>query len=276
MILQHNECRVLTAENGIDALEKLRGVDELPDLIVSDIMMPKMDGYDFFKTLSESAVYCNIPFIFLTALDSPEDIRLGKMIGADDYLTKPINEDDLLATIAGKILRNKKNKRINERITQFFMKHKNDFKAILPENEKEKVVLVIVEWDDKFGPTLKKAYPDNILEDYPIESIGVQLFDAASTIYGQGKITKAEGVHINVENYKVDGYALFDSYPDRAFRGGQRDYMLAIIAPNISYFQTLKIKKILQDASDKIKQKQIWDIKEYREELLNILTHSSL
>jgi len=113
MILQHNECRVLTAENGIDALEKLKGVDELPDLIVSDIMMPKMDGYDFFKTLSESAVYCNIPFIFLTALDSPEDIRLGKMIGADDYLTKPINEDDLLATIAGKILRNKKNKRIN-------------------------------------------------------------------------------------------------------------------------------------------------------------------
>ena len=44
----------------------------------------------------------------LSALDSPEDIRLGKMLGADDYLTKPINEDDLLATIAGKIKRSKK------------------------------------------------------------------------------------------------------------------------------------------------------------------------
>ena len=104
MILEHNNYNVITADNGKSALKLLMEMIEIPDLILSDIMMPEMDGYHFIKQTSKNLKLLHIPFIFLTALDSPEDKRLGKLLGADDYLTKPINEEDLLASIGGKIL----------------------------------------------------------------------------------------------------------------------------------------------------------------------------
>jgi len=114
MTLEHNKCQVVIAENGKKGLEVLSELKDRPDLIICDIMMPEMNGYDFFDAVSNDAAYGDIPFIFLSALDTPEDIRLGKILGADDYLTKPINEDDLLAVIAGKIKRSKKVSFINK------------------------------------------------------------------------------------------------------------------------------------------------------------------
>ena len=106
--LEFNEYEVLTAKNGLEAIELLQRQKDLPHLIVSDIMMPQMDGYDFFKTVSENPLWSSIPFIFLTALTSSKEIRFGKMLGVDDYILKPFKEDDLLASIAGKIARSQK------------------------------------------------------------------------------------------------------------------------------------------------------------------------
>lgn len=110
-ILELNDFDVITAKNGKDALEKLNYLiseDKKPDVIVSDIMMPEMDGYHLFRELSKSPHWNKIPFIFLTALVSPEDIKIGKMLGVDDYITKPFKEDDLLAIIVGKLAKLKK------------------------------------------------------------------------------------------------------------------------------------------------------------------------
>ncbi len=105
---------VWTATNGQQALDQLRTVfleqtqndvpfSRLPDLIVADIMMPIMDGYEFYDQLKANPHLHHIPFIFLTAKSSLDDIRQGKELGPDDYLTKPCPPEDVLATVRGKL-----------------------------------------------------------------------------------------------------------------------------------------------------------------------------
>jgi two-component system, sensor histidine kinase and response regulator len=85
------------AVNGAEALQVI--AKDIPDLVISDIMMPDMDGYDLVKHLRESASTLSVPIIFLTAKGNPEELRSGMLHGVDDYLTKPVNINDLLATI---------------------------------------------------------------------------------------------------------------------------------------------------------------------------------
>ena len=77
------------AINGNDALKKLKGLKVLPDLIITDIMMDKVDGYDFAKIISKSSSYSHIPFIFLSAKAAFNDKLQGLKLGAIDYVPKP-------------------------------------------------------------------------------------------------------------------------------------------------------------------------------------------
>jgi signal transduction histidine kinase len=95
---------VQTARNGADGLDALRRGYE-PALILSDIDMPRMNGYEFFDQVRANAQWINIPFVFLSAQADRSDIRRGKALGADDYLTKPFDTEDLLVTIKSKIRR---------------------------------------------------------------------------------------------------------------------------------------------------------------------------
>lgn len=114
LILEEEGYEVWSAENGQDALEVLHdsfqnrhsnGDDKkyLPDLILADIMMPVMDGYAFHDKVRGNPYLNHIPFVFLTAKTDSPDIRVGKELGADDYLTKPCQPDDLLASVRGKL-----------------------------------------------------------------------------------------------------------------------------------------------------------------------------
>lgn len=94
---------VATAENGREALEMLN--DITPDLIISDIMMPRIDGYEFQAQVRKRQELLGVPFIFLTARGGKADIRLGKELGADDYITKPFDEEDLLVAVRSKLSR---------------------------------------------------------------------------------------------------------------------------------------------------------------------------
>lgn len=91
--------RVSRAINGKDALRVLESLPECPDLIVSDIRMPVMDGYHFLDEVRKRTEWLAIPFIFLTAKGEKEDIREGKLRGVDDYVTKPFEFQDLLVSI---------------------------------------------------------------------------------------------------------------------------------------------------------------------------------
>jgi DNA-binding NarL/FixJ family response regulator len=90
--------RVLQASNGSEALRLLE--TERPDLVLCDITMPGLGGYDVLKALREQGDMADVPFIFLTALAERNDVLVGKQAGADDYLVKPIDYEILLATVA--------------------------------------------------------------------------------------------------------------------------------------------------------------------------------
>ncbi|MCB0215364.1 MAG: response regulator transcription factor [Chloroflexi bacterium] len=94
---------VLSAGDGQTALGLLES--EPVDLILADIAMPRMNGYQFYERVRENVDWIRIPFLFLTARTMDSDVRYGKELGVDDYLTKPIQPEDLLASVNGKLRR---------------------------------------------------------------------------------------------------------------------------------------------------------------------------
>ena len=104
-LLELSGYRVSKAMNGVQALAQLKEMDELPDLVVSDIRMPKMDGHELLATMRKRPEWLSIPFIFLTAKGEKEDVYSGKLSGADDYLIKPFEYKDLLVAIQSSIKR---------------------------------------------------------------------------------------------------------------------------------------------------------------------------
>lgn len=95
--------QVATAADGVEGLMAIPKVG--PDLIISDVMMPRMDGFEFYQAVRANAAWVFIPFIFLTAKGQEEDILEGKRLGVDDYLVKPYNPEHLLATVESKLVR---------------------------------------------------------------------------------------------------------------------------------------------------------------------------
>jgi CheY-like chemotaxis protein len=241
---------------------------------MSAILMPEMDGYNFFNAISNSPTFSHIPFIFISTLNSPEDIRFGKMLGVDDYLTIPIDEDDLIASIFGKLKRSKTINIINDKISEIYLSNEIET-GVLPEGFEDLVVLIEVNWDDVIGPKLVNYFPKDIKLNVPIDKVSNQLYDAISSIYGQEYITKAEGLLINVKNFNFMAYVFFDSYPDKSYRGGHKDFMIAIIAPKITYFQSMQIKKVFLELSNMYKKQKNWDIEKFWNKLSSIITSSS-
>ena len=104
-ILELDGYSVLTAENGNHGLQVLQNQSSPPDLIVSDIMMPKMDGIQFLKEVRKETRWLDIPFIFLTAKGEKSDYQKGMRLGVDDYVVKPYDPGDLLVKIESRLER---------------------------------------------------------------------------------------------------------------------------------------------------------------------------
>jgi len=100
-LLELQKYQVTTAANGKEGLDL--AIKVLPDIIVCDIMMPKLDGYGVLTRLSKSEKTKYIPFIFLSAKTERKDVRKGMNLGADDYITKPFEEDELLTAIESRL-----------------------------------------------------------------------------------------------------------------------------------------------------------------------------
>ena len=113
-ILEIEGYAVVTASSGVDGLNVLQDLPNPPDLIISDIMMPRMDGYQFFEAVRASAAWLEIPFVFLTAKGEKHDVRLGKRLGADDYVIKPMDPEDLLVIVEAKLKRREQMRQVRE------------------------------------------------------------------------------------------------------------------------------------------------------------------
>ncbi|TXD46867.1 response regulator transcription factor [Polaribacter sp. IC073] len=126
-ILEMEGYSVFQAINGKIGFEM--SIKEHPDLIISDILMPSVDGFEMFNQLQSHKETSAIPLIFLSAKGEKEDIRIGMNLGAEDYLTKPINVNDLVNAVDNKI---KKKVMIDQKIidktaaiSQLLEAHKN-------------------------------------------------------------------------------------------------------------------------------------------------------
>lgn len=102
-VLKMEGFEVVTAEHGAAGVEAAKR--EAPALVLCDVMMPKLDGYGVLAALRADEATARIPFIFLTAKGEKADLRAGMNLGADDYLTKPADIDDLLAAITTRLAR---------------------------------------------------------------------------------------------------------------------------------------------------------------------------
>lgn len=103
LALEAAEFIVSSANDGFEALCVLQ--NETVDLILADVAMPGMNGYQLLRQVSQEPAWAHIPFIFLSSRDLDSDIRYGKELGVDDYLTKPVQYEDLLAAVRGKLTR---------------------------------------------------------------------------------------------------------------------------------------------------------------------------
>jgi PAS domain S-box-containing protein len=164
---------VLTAANGIDALEKMQ--DQPPQLIVSDVMMPGMDGIQLLKAIKENKKYERIPVILLTARAGEESRIEGYQIGADDYLVKPFSTKELLARITAQLSMRERIEE-NEKQLEYFIKkapvgiaiYKGPDFIVEAANDR-----VLEMWgktlDEVKGKTLTDIFPEIITQEYARE-----------------------------------------------------------------------------------------------------------
>lgn len=102
-ILEAEGYRAVVAGNGVEALAILDA--EPVDLILSDILMPRMNGYQLYEQVMEHRQWVKLPFLFLTALGDLSDLVYGKSLGIDDYLVKPVDSEQLLSAVCGRLRR---------------------------------------------------------------------------------------------------------------------------------------------------------------------------
>ena len=96
-LLQKNGFSVKTAENADDAMRRLE--EERPDLILMDVVMPGQNGFQLTRAIARNPQYANVPVVMLSSKDGVFDKARGRMVGSQDYLTKPFTKDQLLQAV---------------------------------------------------------------------------------------------------------------------------------------------------------------------------------
>jgi DNA-binding NarL/FixJ family response regulator len=105
-LLRYHDYEPIAAANGREGIELAHR--EKPDIILCDVMMPELDGYGVLQALQTDASLARTPFIFLTAKGEKDDLRSGMNLGADDYLTKPVANADLIRAVEARLRRSER------------------------------------------------------------------------------------------------------------------------------------------------------------------------
>jgi len=205
-ILEFENYNVVTAADGKKGVEQARLV--IPDLVICDIMMPEMDGYDVLKSLSEDTKTKRIPFIFMSAKTEVKDVRKGMDLGADDYLTKPMNIELLLSAIESRLakaaLLNEEETKLNipNQIESFPIEIENindlknyfcDFGVTKIYKKKE-----LIYEEDKYAKNIYLIYKGKV-KSYKIDEFGKELI---TTIYKGDDFFGFSAIIDNSHNYE--------------------------------------------------------------------------
>ncbi|MDX2432342.1 MAG: two-component regulator propeller domain-containing protein [Bacteroides sp.] len=176
--------RILEASDGKDALDITR--KENPDLIISDVMMPVMDGYDFCKHVKTDVAFCHVPFILLTALEEMENHIQGTEYGADAYITKPFNLKYLEAKVQSLIENRNK-------IQEHFIQNHS-----LPKNIK------IPGIDREFIESVNEAIRQNLHDSsFGVEELAKTINLSSSHFYRKLKLLTGQIPNVYIRNYRL-------------------------------------------------------------------------
>lgn len=266
LILEENGFQVITSQNGKEALSKLKNADVPPDLIISDIKMPGMDGYELFNSLMAKNKWKEIPFIFLTALDSEKKIIEGKALGVDDYLTKPFKEKDLLAVVTGKLKRTSRTSKFSSQIEELNI-NLNDLK--LHKDAEKQVVFFLMKWTDNYGARLQFSFPKDISKE-SIQDLGQRLMQTAMSLRADKKSQKKQipikgGLSVNLKTIKQEAYVYFDKVQDNNI------YMMGITSPKLDYLDTLELNDLFEEIFLNMQQEAEVDLEHYWKKINLIL-----
>lgn len=195
-LLELSQYKVETASNGKIGIEKAPVF--MPDIIVCDIMMPEMDGYQVLENLSKDNALKKIPFIFLSAKTDHKDVRKGMNLGADDYLTKPFEEEELIDAIESRlakadIINSSENNQVSSLNLQSFEALKEVFR-------KERIkTFEAGELIFESGQASNSIYliDKGVVKTYKLEENGKELITAihkVNDIFGDVSFTKQNSV----------------------------------------------------------------------------------
>lgn len=102
IFLSQSGCEIILASDGFDAMAKI--IDNQPDIIFIDILMPRLDGYQACMLIKKNPRFQSVPVVMLSSKNGLFDRARGRMVGSDEYLTKPFTKDELLTTVRKYIL----------------------------------------------------------------------------------------------------------------------------------------------------------------------------
>ena len=129
--------------------------------------------------------------------------------------------------------------------------------------------------NEEDGPVTHKFYPNSFNFKYSINDLSVQLFQTTTAIYGYDKYDQSYGLLIDIKNINRTAYIFFDSFQDSAVRGNLRQFMFAILAKQISYFDSLKMKIVLEETSLFIREKKEWNIENLWTKVVDIIVSNN-
>ena len=176
---------VIEAVNGKEGIEKAREI--IPDLIISDIMMPEADGYELCSVLKQDVLTSHIPIVLLTAKASEENVVQGLETGADDYITKPFNTKILMARIRNLI----------ELRRQLQQKMKRQMML-------QPAEISVSSIDEEFIKELQGAIEKNLADpEFNVEELGKKLYMSRASLYRKIQALTGESPNHFIRNYRL-------------------------------------------------------------------------
>ncbi|MFX1457121.1 MAG: PleD family two-component system response regulator [Promethearchaeota archaeon] len=271
IFLEMNRYKLLFAFNGREGLDTLSKLDHLPDLIISDILMPEMDGYDFYMKVSENPEWSRIPFIFLSGKTEPDDVRFGKLLGADDYITKPFKTQEFLDRIEKTIERIIESRKTSKMIEQELKELLKFEEPNLKQHRRADFFYIFyLVWNSEVGPEIKDFFPKNEIPSLNLKELTSQLYATLIKIYKFEELSATNQFTIRVVRDLVDAYALVEKLDEGISYNGIDTFMLCAITPNSHYLQSKAINEVLKKIAMTIKVNKELRIKEFWEQLLEI------
>ena len=270
LFMEMHKFKLISASNGKEGLKLLSNLKQNPDVIISDILMPEMDGYDFYMKVAENSEWSRIPFFFLSGKAEPDDVRFGEILGADDYITKPFKSKELLKRIKKTIKKHSKiskdSKVLEEELKEIL---KFEEPSLKKHRRAEFFYIYYMVWNDESEPILKEHFPRNEIPSLNLKDLTSQLYSTLIKMYKFEELSESSQFTLRVVKDLVDAYALIDKLEHKT-QSEEGTFMLCAITPNSHYLQSQMIRDVLSKIASKIKTNKEWNVKDYWELLLDI------